>query len=510
MSNNKNHRRRSNSLDVNLNQNKREELKDGVADILSNSIFIKKKEMIIYKSIQNIDLTTYDYIFAGRQLLESTFQDFSSFIQYLNNIKSKYNPSLMKNSNINETIKREGKFSLTHDNITYLISFHQKRNKNIEISTNTRYIKAYNLHNDYYNLYVTKSIFKGKHCFEIEILNMRQPDLFIGLIDIEYIPPLRKAYKNISTFSRYDFSRLNNNYIKIHKINEPFFIQKKEGVYNHYISYGDILGCCFDIDTKLFYLFLNGEIINTFSFDIKNGSNRSFLPTIFIGNYTEIIFNPGYNLEYIKSYENFGFVPLDEKGKNNYEISKLREVTESFRNILIYEKKIINSQKISYSDINQIYHIIFDFLGNVSLQHSYIIQNSFIESFLNILNKIDDKDFELCHLILKYILNYSKDKKLIIKNIFLNLSETIHIYLKKGINSLNQIQNLLKLFIYIFEKTEIINILSEMPKILEKIFRSIFVSFHTHNSKSEKNNFDFIINQNHTINISNNNNNIIS
>ena len=115
----------------------------------------------------------------------------------------------------------------------------------------------------------------------------------------------------------------------------------------------------------------------------------SFLPIISIGNYTEIIFNPGHNLEYIKNYEKFGFVPLDEKGKNSYEISKLRVVTEQFRNILIDNgKKIINSQKISYSNINQIYHIIFDFLGNVSLQHSYIIQNSFIESYLNTSNKV--------------------------------------------------------------------------------------------------------------------------
>ena len=144
MSNNKNHRRRSYSLDLNLNQNKsNEELKDETDDILSKSILIKKKEMITYKNIQNIDLITYDYIFVGRQYYEGAIQDFSSFIQYLNNIKSKYNPSLMKNSKINETIKKEGKFSFSHDNITKLISFDKKRNKNIEISINTRCIKTY-------------------------------------------------------------------------------------------------------------------------------------------------------------------------------------------------------------------------------------------------------------------------------------------------------------------------------------------------------------------------------
>ena len=512
MSNNKNHRRRSNSLDLNQNQNKtNDELKDENDDILSKSILLKKKEMITYKNIQNIELNTYDYIFVGRQFYEGNVHDFSSFIQYLNNIKSKYNPSLMKNNEISENIKKEGKFSFTHDNITKLISFHKKRNKNIEISTNTRYIKTYNLDNNYINFYTSKSLFKGKHCFEIEILNIEQPNLSFGLINTTYIEPFRNTFKDTSLFKINVLSQLNIDNIIFFKISEPFFIQKNGEIYNHYISYGDILGCCYDFEKKLFYLFLNGEIVNTFVLNIKIGKYMSFLPIISIGNYTEIIFNPGHNLEYIKSYENFGFVPLDEKGKNNYEISKLREVTDQYKDILIYNgKTIINSQKISYSDINQIYHIIFDFLGNVSFQHSYIIQKSFIEPYLLKLNKVDYKDFDLYYLILKYILNLSKDKKLIIKNIFLNLSETIHIFLRKGIKFLNQISILLNLLIYLFGKTEIINILSKMPKTLTKIFRSIFVSFHIHDSKLEKDNFDFIIKKNDNINISNNNNNTIS
>jgi len=147
----------------------------------------------------------------------------------------------------------------------------------------------------------------------------------------------------------------------------------------------------------------------------------------------EIIFNPGHNLEYIKTYEKFGFVPLDEKKKNNYEISKLREVTDKFINILINNgNTIINSPQISYSDINQIYHIIFEFFGNVSLHHSYIIQNSFIEPYLNILNKLDDKDFELWYLILKFILKFSKNKKLIIKkNIFEFIRNYSYIFEKR-------------------------------------------------------------------------------
>ena len=90
----------------------------------------------------------------------------------------------------------------------------------------------------------------------------------------------------------------------------------------------------------------------------------------------------------------------------------------------------------------------------------------------------------------------------------MNLSETIHIFLRKGIKFLNQVSTLLKLFIYLFRKTEIINILSKKPKTLTKIFKSIFVSFHIRDSNLEKDNFDFIIKKNDNINISNNNNSI--
>ena len=143
------------SNSINLNQNKiSEEIKDKTDDIQHKSNLIKKKEMITYKNIQNIDITTYNSFFSGCHFSEGNARDFCSFIQYLNEIKSKYNPSLMKNR-ISENFENENKFSLTHDNITKLISFHKKRDKNIEISYNTRYIKAFNLDdkNDNYDNY---------------------------------------------------------------------------------------------------------------------------------------------------------------------------------------------------------------------------------------------------------------------------------------------------------------------------------------------------------------------
>ena len=155
MRNNKKNRRRSNSFDLYLNQNKTSEEEDEIGDILNKPNLMKRKKMITYKRVQNIDISTYNQIFVGLKFLEGTVQDFSSFIQYLNNIKSKYNPSLMKNNNLSEGIKNENKFSLTHDNITKLLSFHKNTDKNVEISKNTRYIKVSNLNdvNNYNNIF---------------------------------------------------------------------------------------------------------------------------------------------------------------------------------------------------------------------------------------------------------------------------------------------------------------------------------------------------------------------
>ena len=142
------------SNNINLNQNKTsEEFKDETDDLLSKSNLIKKKKMITYKNLNNIDIMIYDSFFSGCKFFEGNAKDFCTFIKYLNYIKSKYNPSLMKNNNISETIKNESKFSLTHDNITKLISLHKKKDKNIEISTNTRYIKTFELdeENEKYN-----------------------------------------------------------------------------------------------------------------------------------------------------------------------------------------------------------------------------------------------------------------------------------------------------------------------------------------------------------------------
>ena len=78
-------------------------------DLLHKSQIIKKKELISYKNLQNIDLNTYDYIFLDRQICNKIIQDFASFKLLISEIKKKFKPELLNYRNI-QTIKSEGKF----------------------------------------------------------------------------------------------------------------------------------------------------------------------------------------------------------------------------------------------------------------------------------------------------------------------------------------------------------------------------------------------------------------
>ena len=503
MSNNKRQKKRSNSFHSKLNRNSiGEEFKeDSNEDILSNTISITRKEIISLKLINNIDLTTYDLIFVGRQFSDTSTQDFESFIKLLKNIKNKFNPNLLKSNNNIENI-RNGKISLTNNNLTNLVLFNKKL-KNTEISINSRYIKTLYLGNIFINFYATKSFFKGKHCYELKILNMNGPNLAIGLINLSSINTFRTAFKKTTIIKLSSLELINTETLNIFKLTNPIFYEENKRHYNHFIKYGDILGLCFDIDQKILFIYVNGILRGTHILTIETGVNCSFVPIISVGKYTEIIFNPGENLIYEKKYKKYGFVPLDEKDKNNYELSKLRNVTDEFINILINNgKSIINNKNISYSDIIQIYYIIFDFLGNISFNHSYIIQKSLINPFIDTyLNKeLDNNELEKFYICLKFILNVSKDKKIILKNILFNLAENIHILMRNGEEkNLNTTKILFNLFTYIFKKREIMDILAKMPITTRKLFRSIFVSFHISDSFIENNFLDFeVISSNNT------------
>ena len=501
---NNNMRKRSNSL--NARHNKILLNEEDKEDMLSKSILLpRKKEMMKYKIINNIDISTFDFIFAGRVINNVNIKDFDTFISLLNNIKKKFNPLLFENCYNYETIANEGKFSLNSNNLTDLIIINSAYNNydDIDISINNRYIKIEesNLEKNI-NLYGTKSFFKGKHCFEIEIIDLNKKDLYIGLMNLSFIENFKSNINNIMfNNNNNNIFELDQNNLNVFKIEEPFFIKKNETIYNHFMTYGDIIGFCYDLDKLVFYIFLNGEIINTKILKIETGPNCSFVPFLALGSGSEIIFNPGSTLKYGKNYSHYGFIPLDEYNKNTYETSQLTNVTDEYIDILYkHGKTIISNKNITYSDINQIYHIIFEFLGNYSFQESYIIDKSIIKKlFIDSPEKIyNNDDFEIIYTILKFILNATLQKKLIIKNIFLNLVECIHINIKKGnISNNTLLNNIFNLLIFLLNKEDIQEILDTLPKTVKKIFNGLFVSLH--NNKNElfkKNQLDFIIQSN--------------
>jgi len=75
MSNKRKQKKRSNSFHISSSQNSIiEDFKDSNEEPLSKSIIVEKKKMTIVKLLQNIDLTTYDYIFVGRPIFDTVFK----------------------------------------------------------------------------------------------------------------------------------------------------------------------------------------------------------------------------------------------------------------------------------------------------------------------------------------------------------------------------------------------------------------------------------------------------
>ena len=133
MSNNNKRKNMSNSFEfknklIQNDENSKEQL-------CKNSLLTNQKEMISYKNLQNIDLTTYDYIFTGRQINNEILQDFDSFQRLLNNIKKDFNPKLLQN-NINcDKIMKDEKFSFNNNNLNELLLINNNKSKDIEISS---------------------------------------------------------------------------------------------------------------------------------------------------------------------------------------------------------------------------------------------------------------------------------------------------------------------------------------------------------------------------------------
>ena len=455
-------------------------------DKLPENLSQKAKEMLTYKKIQNIDYTTYDYIFLGRQLCNTSIDSFTSFQSLLKEIKNKYKPELLNSKNI-ELIKKEGKFNFDNSNLTKFIPFQNNKNLDYDISINNKYIITNDIKLNTLFFYINKSFFKGKHCFEIELLDMKNKKVNFGLINIKDINTFKnKCYKNSNELINKDKLKKKYNFFEL---SNPIFLKKNTNSFHHYISYGDIFGFCFDLTKKLLFLYLNGELINTYELNLTKGPNYSFVPLLSIGKFSEIIFNSGENLKYDYIYQKYNFIPLDKSEQNNFEISQLEKITNDYMNIIINDgKSILNNNNMSYSDINQIYYSIFDFLGNVSFQYSYIVNKCLI----NIIELNNDKEYlDIFYICITYILNSAKDKQKVFRNIILNLVESIHIYLITG-NVL--FKKLFQLLIYLFSKKNIIKLIFNIPKnTLKIIFSQILIPFHFPDYLFQKINLNLVI-----------------
>ena len=477
--------------------NNKEEIIELKADI------IKHKKMIRYKKLQNIDLTLYDYIFLNRQFGNYKIDDFASFQRLLEEIKKKYKPNLLNFRNI-ENIKKEGKFSFDKYNLTKLIPFSDKIGNNIDISINDKYLETNDSKTEYTCFFLSKAIFKGKHCFELETLNLNVTLLNLGLVNINDINIIKKEIDNKLIYE-YNTNILKSIDFDFYKLLNIIFIKKNnDNMYHHYTSYGDIFGFCFDFDKKFLNVYLKGELINTLALCLGINEINSYVPFFCLGKSTKIIFNPGENLKYGDIYKKMGYIPLDENKKNNLDISQLTKVTNDYIDILFnHGKDLINNKHITYSDINQIYHTIFDFLGNISFQYSCVVQKCFINNI--VMNNSNDIDCEFYYICIKYILNSVKNQKYILKNIILNLVESIHIYLMKGNTSYHKLYELIS---YLFSKKDLVNIICTFSSnIIQKIFSQILIPFHPYYELFKNINLDSSINSKKNYISTNQNNN---
>ena len=457
------------------------------------------KEIATYKKLQNIDLSFYDSIFSNFQFGNIIIEDFTSFKVLLQDIKKQFKSDLLYNQNIS-SIQKEGKFCFDKYNLAKIVPFCGKI-LNLEISINNKYIKTKDISIKYRQFFINSSIFKGKHCFEIDIINLLDNKILFGLLDINKIEDFNKELFNLTSEDLIKSNiRLIHNLVCFNLETSISIKKSSNNIYNHYLKYGDIIGFGFDLDNRLLYLYLNGEIVNTYILNVEIGENISFIPVISINELSEIIINLDEKLKYLKNYKEKGFIPFNEIGKNNYEISGLKKVTDDYINILINnEKSIIKNNNLTFSDINEIYHDIFDFLGNISFQHSFIIQNSFIKNIE--INYENDEDLEFYYIFLRYTLNSVKEQKSLLKNIILNLIESIHIYLIKGNLAFKKLYNL---FIFLLSKNDFVYIISEFDShTIKYIFSQICISFHPNEVLFNKFNFDFIIKTNQ--NLENNN-----
>ena len=79
-------------------------------------------------------------------------------------------------------------------NFAKIFPFKEKNFKNLEISINNKYIKLKDIKAKLRQFYINTSIFKGKYCFEINIINLFNTKMLFGLVDINNFEVLEKNY----------------------------------------------------------------------------------------------------------------------------------------------------------------------------------------------------------------------------------------------------------------------------------------------------------------------------
>ena len=462
-----------------------------------------QKKLVFCEELKSMDIPIFDRLFNNNEILNNELEDFDSFKNLIKQTINKYNPNIIKETinDINK-IKKEGKFSLNETNLTTIYIPTKILSKKTDISINSRVVKFYEkkiiglrmtLDNIIY--YFKKAIFSQKHCFEIEIKNNFKDQAYIGLISLKYskkyINTMEDLFRSLGRDNEeMDFISLSQNF---------FYTNDSKKEINKYLKYGDVVGIGFDLNINYIYIFINGELVMRNILNIKKGENTAYMPFISVKSYNDLIINFGEEkLKYNDNYLKYNLIPLDEPKKNYLVLSNLKTVTDDLFNILLKNGiSLINNKYFFFSDINILYYDIFNFLSNISLNKSYLINLCLLKIYFSEIfqNKPVSKDiFIIKYLPLQFILNSSDDKEKIAFKILLNITEEIHLKLLGGkLETIQIIHNLFELLRFLLSKDLFKKVIFNLDDAGNRIF-SIFLSVFKIeiNNKYLSEQFDFI------------------
>ena len=420
---------------------------------------INGKKRLIIDELRNYSLSLFDALFIDRQVLGQKINDFSSFKNLTQSIIKKYNPNfLTKNLSNENKITLEGKIPLNNKNLTYINLINIQNKDAVNISINSRIIKIFKPNRNFDSrnnfFYCTKALFSGKHCFEMEFKSFNSKNVYIGLIDISKINLLKFYFHDINHFKKYNEDELD--YISLSR--EFFYTNKNNYKLNRYIKSGDTIGLGFDLNYGAIYLFIDGELVLRETLNIKSGENISFAPFFTLSEGNNILFNFSEDdFKFKKSYDSFNLISLDKKENNFIILSNLKETTDNLLQMIEQNlSKMILHNSISYSDINYLFFNIFNFLGNISFNENYLINNSLLKIYFHEIfeNKsITEEKLFNKYLPFQCILNGSSNIKKLTNNILLNIIEEINLRLQKGkIKEIQVIHNLFSLLKFLLTK----------------------------------------------------------